>query len=140
MKPKIELVSGWRTWWRQYSTWLAGVGSSLVLLAPELAEVLNYVWQNLPLDIKDSFPAEWVRYFGIALVFISIPAKYVRQRKLAAAARRDALREVLQNSHSGLGTEGVAEVPEPLDLDHGPIGDKPGPSHGSNGMGNKRNL
>ena len=79
---RITLVNGWRTWWRQWSTWLAGVGAAAVYLAPELAEGMQHAWQILPMDIKASFPAEWVRYFGAALTVLSIPAKLVRQRKL----------------------------------------------------------
>lgn len=89
------LVNGWRTWWRQWSTWLAGIGLAAIQLAPELAEALNYVWINTPLDIKSAFTPEQVRIIGIVIAAASIPAKLVRQRKLHA--------EVQESERGGAG-------------------------------------
>ncbi|AQS50568.1 hypothetical protein PAEH1_01570 [Paenalcaligenes hominis] len=85
----MTLVAGWRTWYRQWSTWLAAIGAATLSFTPEMAEALNYVWINLPLDIKSSFPEEWIRLFGIALTLLSIPAKLIRQRRLYEIAERD---------------------------------------------------
>lgn len=78
----MTLVKGWRTWYRQWSTWLAAIGAAILSFTPELAEALNHVWVHLPLDIKDTFTPEGVRYFGITLTILSVPAKLVRQRRL----------------------------------------------------------
>jgi hypothetical protein len=81
----MELISGWRTWPKQVSTWLVAAGSSVVAFAPELMEI----WRSLPIKVQASFPVEWIRYFGITLVLASIPAKLVRQKKLYAQAQDD---------------------------------------------------
>lgn len=86
---KIQLINGWRTWWRQWSTWLATIGVTILSFTPELAEALSHVWINLPMDVKTTFPPEWVRFFGITLTILSIPAKLIRQRKLHEIAERD---------------------------------------------------
>lgn len=79
---KVKLVRGWRSWWRQWSTWLTSIGIAIVSFTPELSEVLTHVWINTPIDIKGAFTQEHVKYFGIALTAISIPARFIRQRKL----------------------------------------------------------
>lgn len=81
----MELISGWKTWWKQISTWLVAIGSSVVAFAPELMEI----WRSLPMEVQASFPVEWIRYFGVTLVLASIPAKLVRQRKLYEQAQDD---------------------------------------------------
>lgn len=74
----MELVNGWKTFWRQWSTWLVTAGSSIVMFAPELIEI----WKSLPMEITASFPIEWVRAFGLSLVIASVPAKLIRQKNL----------------------------------------------------------
>ncbi|ABI59696.1 DUF7940 domain-containing protein [Nitrosomonas eutropha] len=81
----MELISGWRTWWKQISTWMVAAGSSIVAFAPELMEI----WRSLPIEVQASFPVEWIRAFGLSLVIASIPAKLIRQRKLYEQAQDD---------------------------------------------------
>jgi len=81
----MELVSGWKTWWKQWSTWLVALGSSVVGFAPELIEI----WRSLPMEVQASFPVEWIRYFGVTLVLASIPAKLIRQQKLYAQVQNE---------------------------------------------------
>lgn len=89
MKPRVELVRGWRTWWRQWSTWLAASGAAVLNFAPELAEALTHAWNLTPLDIKATFDPETVRWLGFAITVLSIPAKLIRQRKLAIEAENE---------------------------------------------------
>lgn len=81
----MELISGWRTWWKQISTWMVAAGSSIVAFAPELMEI----WRSLPIEVQASFPVEWIRAFGLSLVIASVPAKLIRQRKLYEQAQDD---------------------------------------------------
>lgn len=81
----MELISGWKTWWKQWSTWLVTAGSSIAMFAPELIEI----WRSLPIEVQASFPVEWIRAFGLSLVIASIPAKLIRQRKLYEQAQDD---------------------------------------------------
>lgn len=78
----MTLVNGWKTWWRQYSTWLLAVGSTAATFAPELSEVLIYVWSIIPMDIKVVFDPQVVKYTGYAIAILAIPAKLIRQPKL----------------------------------------------------------
>lgn len=72
----------WRLWWKEWSTWLIGVGSSVATFAPELSEVLLYAWATVPLDIKSTFSPEIIRYFGYAIAILAIPAKYIKQKSI----------------------------------------------------------
>lgn len=74
----IKFVAGAKYWYRYWSTWLVTVGSSIVAFAPELVDI----YRNLPVEIQATFPEEWLRYFGLTLVALSIPAKLIRQQKL----------------------------------------------------------
>lgn len=80
----MTLINGWKTFWRWWSTWLVAIGSSIAAFAPEISEALLHAWSILPIDIRDSFPPEWVRYAGAAIAFLAIPAKLVRQSKVHA--------------------------------------------------------
>lgn len=85
-KPKVNLVKGWRTWWRQWSTWLVATSISLLMYTPELVEAINYAWQYIPMDIKNTFSEEVVRWVGYIIGILSIPAKLVRQPSLKQRA------------------------------------------------------
>lgn len=74
----MELVKGWKTWWKQWSTWLVSIGTSVLAFTPELM----YLWNDLPYDIKMAFPPEYIRYFGYILIIAAIPAKQIRQKNL----------------------------------------------------------
>lgn len=77
----MTLIKGWHTVHRWWSTWLVAIGSSIAAFAPELSQGLIYVWVNLPVDIKATFPDEWVRIAGATIAILAIPASLVRQRK-----------------------------------------------------------
>lgn len=74
----ITLVDGWRTWWRQWSTWLTTIGAAIVTASPDLAQA----WRDLPPELQAAVPAEWVKYIGVLLVVSSVPAKMIRQHAL----------------------------------------------------------
>lgn len=74
----ITLVDGWRTWWRQWSTWLTTIGAAIVTASPDLAQA----WRDLPPEFQSAIPAEWIKYIGVLIVVSSVPAKLVRQRAL----------------------------------------------------------
>ena len=76
----MELVKGWETAWRWVSNWLTVAGSFLITLAPELA----LAFQQLPDEFKAAIPEDWLRWAGVALVLLSVPARLVRQQKLYA--------------------------------------------------------
>src|SRR5699024_4125311 len=85
---RIELVDGWEYSWRQWSTWLVGIGLSIITFTPELVEVLKHVWENTPRDLKTHFHPEFIKYFGYVLTGLSVPAKLIRQRKLHERVER----------------------------------------------------
>ena len=84
---KIQLISGWRTWHKWWSTRLKIVGL-LLIAAPE---AIITAWASLPHDIKETIPHEWITTVGIFLVVASSLAQIVRQKD--AHARADADRE-----------------------------------------------
>lgn len=81
------MMSHWRQWWREWSTWLIGVGSSVVTFAPEVSEAILYAWSIIPLDIKSVFEPEVIRYVGYGITLLAIPAKFVKQKSLDRDAK-----------------------------------------------------
>ena len=82
---KIQLIAGWRTWWRWWSTHLKALGI-LIIAAPEH---FIFTWSIIPHDIKAALPDHITTYIGIALIVASFFAQLVRQKKPYDAANRD---------------------------------------------------
>lgn len=75
---KIQLIEGWNTFARWWSTWLITTGSAIVAFTPELMEI----WRSLPPEVQVAMPESWLRYAGVTIVLLSIPAKLVRQPRV----------------------------------------------------------
>lgn len=86
---KITLVKGWKTWWKQWSTWLVTISLALLGWTPEISEALNYAWHYIPVDLKATFSTETLKWAGYIIGAISIPAKLVRQKRLHEQAEED---------------------------------------------------
>ncbi len=82
---KIQLIEGWKTFARWWSTWLITAGSAIVAFTPELMEI----WRSLPPEVQATMPESWLRYAGVVIVLLSIPAKLVRQQKVYDSVRGD---------------------------------------------------
>lgn len=81
----IKFVDGAKYWYRYWSTWLVTFGTAVVGFTPELMDI----YRNLPVEVQATFPEEWLRYFGLTLVVLSVPAKLIRQTKLHDKVNRD---------------------------------------------------
>lgn len=81
----MTLVNGWNTFARWWSTWLITTGSAIVAFTPELMEI----WRSLPPEVQVAMPESWLRYAGVVIVLLSIPAKLVRQQKVYDSVRGD---------------------------------------------------
>ena len=64
-KPEIKLIKNWGLWWRTMEYMACTYWNINGYFTPEIAEALTYVWNNLPLDIKTTFPSEWVKGWGM---------------------------------------------------------------------------
>lgn len=76
----IKLINGWKGWWSHWSTWLITTSISLLSFTPEILEAITYAWAYIPVDIRTSFTEEQVRWTGLIIGFLAIPAKYIKQR------------------------------------------------------------
>lgn len=76
------IVSNWREVLRHWSLWLGGLGTTLagwMVLAPESAIM---AWAALPDDMKAALPPTLVGYMAVALLALSLVAKFINQRSL----------------------------------------------------------
>ena len=82
---KVELVGYAKYWYKHVSTWLIGAGTAVVGLAPDLHSLLVQImgyWITLPDEIRAAMDISYIRYFGMAITILAIPAKYVVQKSL----------------------------------------------------------
>jgi hypothetical protein len=79
----MKLIPQWRQFWRMSSVQiqaLALVFFSYITAVPDAAIQL---WSILPVDIRESIPPGYVKWFGIGLIALGIFARVVKQTKLS---------------------------------------------------------
>lgn len=82
MKPQI--VSHWRTIFKQWSFWLGAAGTAItsaLLASPDLA---LQVWLMMPPDLKATIPERFTPFIGVGVFVLGLIAKFIRQTKLEA--------------------------------------------------------
>src|SRR5699024_12020109 len=78
---KMQLIKGWRTFWRWWSTWLSGA-STIFLFLPEITEHLLYAYSIIPMDIKATFPDKWSSIIGATLGVAAFLSRFITQPKV----------------------------------------------------------
>lgn len=79
---KIELIEGWRKWYKLWSVRLVAIGTVLAgwfLAAPDAA---IQIWLMLPDDMKAHLPPDVVKYIPIVILGAGTLARVVKQNKL----------------------------------------------------------
>ena len=85
VEERWGLITTWKCWYRWWSNQLVVIGSLLVSLAPDISTYIMWVvnaYGELPMGIQLAFPEGMVRNVGIVVILLSIPAKFVKQKKL----------------------------------------------------------
>ena len=67
---KLQLIDDWRKAWKWFS-----------LHAMVLAAAVQGVWLEIPVDMKDKLPEQYVHYVTIALMVLGIVGRLVKQGK-----------------------------------------------------------
>jgi hypothetical protein len=91
----MKLIPQWRQFWRMTSIQLQAVALAFFSYITAVPDAAIQLWGLLPVDIRDSFPPGYVKWFGIAIIALGIVARLIRQPKLA---------------HPGVGQEGQPGV------------------------------
>ena len=79
---KLELIEGWRKWYKLWSVRLMALGTILTgwfLAAPDAAIQL---WLMLPDDLKALLPPDVVKYIPIFILIAGTFARVIKQNKL----------------------------------------------------------
>lgn len=79
---KIELIEGWRKWYKLWSVRLTVLGTLIVGWFLASPDAFLQVWLMLPQDLKDTLPPSVVKFIPIAILVAGTLARVVKQKKL----------------------------------------------------------
>ncbi|MER1940658.1 hypothetical protein ABS755_08110 [Castellaniella sp. FW104-16D08] len=80
----MKLIPEWRQCHRFWSVRLQAVGVALITFVQGFPDAFIHVWAVLPPDVTAAFPADTVKWLGIAVLACGIVARIIRQDKLHA--------------------------------------------------------
>lgn len=78
----MKLIPQWRQFWRMTSIQLQAVALAFFSYVTAVPDAAIQLWGLLPVDIRESFPPGYVKWFGVALIAIGIIARLVKQPKI----------------------------------------------------------
>lgn len=87
---KLELIEGWRKWYRLWSIRLGLLGTAITAVFLAIPDAALQVWAILPGDIKETLPPEFVKYFGLFLMAAGSFARIIKQNKLREEVKPNA--------------------------------------------------
>lgn len=85
----MKLVPEWRSWWRMSSTWFQAAAAAFFSYLTAVPDAAIQLWSILPVDIRESFPPGYVKWFGVSLIALGIFARLVHQPTLDKRKRSD---------------------------------------------------
>lgn len=99
LKMPVTLADDYANMKKEWSTWLVAGGgfiTSVMIYAPTS---LIDLWNQMPSEVKGSIPPQYLMFVGVAIMLLALPAKIIKQRKLAAAPapQVEVHREVIVN-------------------------------------------
>ncbi|MFY2995853.1 hypothetical protein ACOTH8_21260 [Achromobacter xylosoxidans] len=80
----MRLIPNWRRCWRMTSVQLQAVALAFFSYLTAVPDAAIQLWSILPVDIRESIPPGYVKWFGIALIALGIIARIIHQPKLNA--------------------------------------------------------
>lgn len=96
----MRLIPQWSQFWRMTSVQIQALALAFFSYITAVPDAAIQLWSLLPVDIRESIPPGYVKWFGIVLIAIGIVARVVHQPKL---------------SQPGMGEEGKPPVPGEID-------------------------
>lgn len=85
VKSRWGIVSNWRCWWKWASNRLTAIGVLITTFSPDIYNGLLQVmsaYSQLPDSVQVLFNQDMVKYVGLFLIILSIPARITVQKKL----------------------------------------------------------
>lgn len=78
------IVPHWRTILKQWSFWLAVIGSAFTSALVALPQFALEVWMMMPADLKAAIPPQYTPLIGVGVFCLSVISKFIVQKKLEA--------------------------------------------------------
>lgn len=78
----MKLIPQWRKFWRMTSIQIQAVALAFFSYLTAVPDAAIQLWGLLPVDLRESLPPTYVKWFGVALIALGIVARLVRQPKL----------------------------------------------------------
>lgn len=79
---KIELIDGWRNWYKLWSVRLMAIGTLIAGWFLNAPDAVIQIWLMLPEDLKAAIPPEYVKWIPIIILGSGTLARVVKQNKL----------------------------------------------------------
>lgn len=84
MDAKITFVEDVKQWWRMWSIQLGILGTALTAAFVAFPDAAVYAWNMIPADLKSFIPPQYTPLIGVAIFVVSLFARLIKQKKLAA--------------------------------------------------------
>lgn len=78
----MRLIPQWRQAWRMTSVQLQALALAFFSYITAVPDAAIQLWGLLPVDIRESIPPGYVKWFGIGLIALGIFARVIKQPKL----------------------------------------------------------
>jgi hypothetical protein len=78
----VKLIPQWRKFWRMTSIQLQAIALAFFSYLTAVPDAAIQLWGLLPVDIRESLPPNYVKWFGVVLIGLGIVARLVHQPKL----------------------------------------------------------
>lgn len=79
----MKLIPQWRQFWRMTSIQLQALALAFFSYLTAVPDAAIQLWSILPVDIRESIPPGYVKWFGITLIAFGIFARLIKQPKLS---------------------------------------------------------
>lgn len=79
----MKLIPQWRKFWRMTSIQIQAAALAFFSYLTAVPDAAIQLWGLLPVDLRESLPPTYVKWFGVALIGLGIVARLVHQPKLS---------------------------------------------------------
>lgn len=85
----FKLIDKWRSFWRFWSLRFTAIGIALLTWVANSPDVVLDAWNNLPQELKQIIPQNYLLYITIAIFLLGAFSRIVKQEKLSDSKDKD---------------------------------------------------